>query len=96
MAVSRRKVLIGAGVGAGVVAAGGAAHFYYDDLPKPPATLQRVGSLPADDPTPGSLHTTRLRRPKAPLIGDAKAPWVVAGAGLAGLAGARHPPLNRP
>ena len=96
MAVTRRKVLIGAGVGAGVVAAGGAATLLNDGIPADPASLVRVDALPRDDSSPGWFHTSRVRQPKAPLIGDDKAPWVVIGGGFTGLAAARQLALNFP
>jgi glycine/D-amino acid oxidase-like deaminating enzyme len=96
MPVSRRNVLIGAGAGAGIIAAGGAASLLSDGLPADPSSLHRIASLPADDSSPGWFHTSRLRQPKAPLIGDAKAPWVVIGAGFTGLAAARQLALNFP
>jgi hypothetical protein len=96
MTVSRRKLLIGAGVGAGVVAAGGAGVLLHDGVPNDPDSLHRVGSLPADDSSPGWFHTSRLRQPKAALVGDAQAPWVVVGAGFTGLAAARQLALNFP
>jgi glycine/D-amino acid oxidase-like deaminating enzyme len=96
MAVSRRKILIGAGVSAGVVAAGGAASLLADGTPSDPASMQRIGSLPKDDQDPGWFHTSRLRQPRPPLVGDAQAPWVVVGAGFTGLAAARQLALNFP
>lgn len=96
VAVSRRNVLIGAGVGAGVIATGGAASLLSDGIPKDPESLVRVSSLPSDDSSPGWFHTSRVRQPKAPLVGDDKAPWVVVGAGFTGLAAARQLALNFP
>ena len=96
MAVSRRKVLIGAGVSAGVVAAGGAASLLSDGVPNDPDSLQRIASLPKDDSSPGWFHTSRVRQPRPPLIGDAQAPWVVVGGGFTGLAAARQLALNFP
>lgn len=96
MAISRRKLIIGTGVGAGVIAAGGGATLLSDGLPTPPASLLKIDALPSDDPTPGWFHTSRKRQPQPPLIGDAKAPWVVIGAGFTGLAAARQLALNFP
>lgn len=96
MAITRRKMIIGTGVGAGVVAAGGATSMLYEDLPKDPDSLHRVGSLPSDDSGPGWFHTSRRRAPKAPLVGDAKANWVVIGAGFTGLSAARQLANNFP
>lgn len=95
MAISRRTMLLGT-AGVGVVAAGGAGSMLYEDLPNDPATLHRVTSLPADDPGPGWFHTSRKRTPKAPLIGDATAQWVVVGAGFTGLSTARQLATNFP
>ncbi|QXI31419.1 NAD(P)/FAD-dependent oxidoreductase [Pseudomonas vanderleydeniana] len=58
--------------------------------------MQRIGSLPSDDSSPGWFHTSRLRQPRPPLIGDAQAPWVVIGGGFTGLAAARQLALNFP
>jgi glycine/D-amino acid oxidase-like deaminating enzyme len=96
MGVTRRNLLIGAGVGAGVVASGAAANLLSDGLPSDPSSLQRIASLPKDDADPGWFHTSRLRQPKTPLIGDAQAPWVVIGGGFTGLAAARQLALNFP
>ena len=96
MAISRRNAILGAGAGVGVVAMGAGATLLHDSLPGDPSTLHRVDALPADDPTPGWFHTSRKREPKQPLIGDAKAPWVVIGGGFTGLAAARQLALNFP
>ncbi|EJN32576.1 glycine/D-amino acid oxidase, deaminating [Pseudomonas sp. GM78] len=96
MTVSRRNVLIGAGAGAGIIAAGGATALLRDGVPNEPDSLLRIGSLPSDDATPGWFHTSRHRQPQPPLVGDAKAPWVVVGAGFTGLAAARQLALNFP
>lgn len=96
MAISRRSVLVGAGAGIGVAAVGGtAAVVDYTAEPTVPGS-HVVGSLPADDKTPGWYHTSRKRTPTAPLAGDAAAPFVVIGAGVMGLAAARRIALNFP
>lgn len=96
MAISRRNAILGAGAGAGLVAAGAGASLLHDSLPGDASTLHRVDALPADDPTPGWFHTSRRREPKPALIGDARAPWVVIGGGFTGLAAARQLALNFP
>ncbi|WP_211238881.1 NAD(P)/FAD-dependent oxidoreductase [Carnimonas nigrificans] len=97
MAISRRKLIAGAGAGVGVAAVGGlATNYSYDSLPSDPESLQRVEALPSDDPTPGWFHTSQKRTPNAPLIGDDKAPWVIIGAGFTGLAVARQLAHNFP
>lgn len=96
MAVSRRNVLLGAGVGAGVIATAGAGSLLYDGVPADPSSLQRIDALPSDDADPGWFHTSRVRLPKPPLVGDASAPWVVVGGGFTGLAAARQLALNFP
>ncbi|MFS0826186.1 FAD-dependent oxidoreductase [Pseudomonas phoenicis] len=58
--------------------------------------MVRVDALPRDDASPGWFHTSRVRQPKAPLLGDAQAPWVVVGGGFTGLAAARQLALNFP
>lgn len=88
--------MLGVGAGAGIVAAGAGATLMHDSVPADAATLQRVSALPADDPTPGWFHTSRKRIPKPPLIGNAKAPWVVIGGGFTGLSAARQLALNFP
>ena len=96
MGISRRKLLVGTGIGAGVIAAGGSATLLTDNLPNDPESLLRSDALPSDDPTPGWFHTSQKRIPKPGLVGDAKAPWVVIGGGFAGLAAARRLALNFP
>ncbi|POP50671.1 FAD-dependent oxidoreductase [Superficieibacter electus] len=96
MAISRRKLLVGTGVGAGVIAVGGGATLLSDGLPSDPDTLLRIDALPSDDPTPGWFHTSQKRQPQPPLNGDAEAPWVVIGGGFTGLAAARQLALNFP
>lgn len=96
MGISRRKLLVGAGVGAGVVAAGGASTLLTDDLPAQPKGLKIIDALPQDDPEPGWFHTSKKRTPKPALVGDAKAKWVVIGAGFSGLAVARQLANNFP
>lgn len=61
MKISRRNVLIGAGVGAGALAVGGSATLLDDGLPGTPDSLLRIDALPSDDPTPGWFHTSRVR-----------------------------------
>ncbi|WP_172606621.1 NAD(P)/FAD-dependent oxidoreductase [Pantoea coffeiphila] len=96
MGISRRKLLVGTGIGAGIVAAGGGASLLTDNLPAAPDSLLKIDALPSDDPTPGWFHTSRKRQPQPALVGDAKAPWVVIGAGFTGLAAARQLALNFP
>lgn len=96
MAISRRKLIVGTGIGAGVIAVGGSATLLNDGLPNPPDNLLKIDALPSDDPTPGWFHTSRKRTPQPPLVGDAKAPWVVIGGGFTGLAAARQLALNFP
>ena len=49
-----------------------------------------VTSLPADDATCGWFHLSPPRKPKPAHSGSTRAPWVVVGAGFAGLAAARR------
>jgi len=94
--ISRRKLLAGAGIGAGAIAVGASATLLNDGIPAEPSSILRIDALPSDDPTPGWFHTSRVRTPRPPLIGDAKAPWVVIGGGFTGLAAARQLALNFP
>lgn len=96
MGISRRKLIIGTGLGAGVVAAGAGTSLLTDDLPAAPDSLLKIDALPSDDPTPGWFHTSQKRVPRPALVGDASAPWVVIGGGFAGLAAARQLALNFP
>ncbi|MGK0149683.1 NAD(P)/FAD-dependent oxidoreductase [Pseudomonas putida] len=61
-----------------------------------PNSVHRVTSLPADDKTPGWYHLSPKRQARPALKGDAKAPFVVIGAGFTGLAAARQLALNFP
>ena len=58
--------------------------------------MQKVGLLPDNDSTNGWSRILPPRTPRAPLSGEARADWVVVGAGYAGLAAARRLAANRP
>ncbi|MDH3219419.1 MAG: FAD-binding oxidoreductase, partial [Gammaproteobacteria bacterium] len=55
-----------------------------------------INHLPMDDNTNGWSHILGPRRPKPALDAEQRAPWVVVGAGYAGLAAARRLAENRP
>ncbi|WP_128600236.1 twin-arginine translocation signal domain-containing protein [Pantoea wallisii] len=63
MGISRRKLLVGTGIGAGVIAAGGGATLLTDNLPADPESLLRIDALPSDDPGPaGSIPARSVRQ----------------------------------
>jgi len=58
--------------------------------------MTRVTSIPADDSGCGWFHLSKARQVKPSHFGEAKARWVVVGAGFTGLAAARQLALNFP
>ncbi len=58
--------------------------------------MRKVRLLPDNDATNGWSRILAPRTPRAPLSGEARADWVVVGAGYAGLAAARRLAANRP